>query len=362
MTSKQKVAIFVPKGLRTGGPEAMHQLHLSLVEEGINSVLIPWPGTRNNEEISEYIKYQPQWVKISSVRKNDIVVVPSDLGYLPIWYFLFVSKKYLYLWMLAVDFSFEKKFSKYESRNYKIHSEWKLANKRGKLLEFFSKIKNLNYTKYRKRLCKIRIRIQKSNYLFQSAYSREIFKIKHNSTLGMMLSDYVVVGTIANFNLSSFCECSKKHIAYSPAKSQDLMKLILDINLKDKNFHFTEIKNLNIEQVTLILSKADLYLDLGYFPGKDRLPREAILLNCPVMLAKRGSARYHEDFPLENLYLLDLELLNPIRTYIAIKKVLSYGKKFNLESQSKFKSTVMQEKQIFRSEVKEFISQINNIN
>lgn len=357
MPTNQRVAIFVPKGLRTGGPEAMHQLHRALLGEGKDSVLVPWPGMKNNKPVNEYSVYEPNWTTITRLRKSDIVVVPSDLGYLPFWYFIFIMRKNMFIWMLAVDFSFEKKFKKYETKNYTLHSEWQIVKKRKKWIELISKIVNLDYTKIRRRFLKIKSRIKKSNYLFQSAYAREIFMIENKNHSGLMLTDYISLRQVNNLEESSFCSCPRNHIAFFPGKSQDLSQLVLDINSRRGNlFHFIPIKNLNREQVVLLLVKADLFLDLGYFPGKDRLPRESIVLNCPVLLAKRGSARYYEDFQLTDQYLLDLASLSPNSTFEVIVKIILLGKDNNLLAQEVFKNTVLQERKIFKREVFNFIS------
>lgn len=357
MPTNQRIAIFVPKGLRTGGPEAMHQLHRSLLEEGKDSVLVPWPGMKNNKPVNEYSMYEPNWTTITRLRKSDIVVVPCDLGYLPFWYFIFIMRKNIFIWMLAVDFSFEEKFKKYETRNYSLNSEWQIVKKRKKWAELISKIVNLDYTKFRRRLLKIKLRIEKSNYLFQSAYAREIFRLENKTNTGLMLTDYISLKQVNNLAESSFCSCPRNHIAYFPGKSQDLSQLVLEINSRRGNlFHFIPIKNLNREQVILLLVKADLFLDLGYFPGKDRLPRESIVLECPVLLAKRGSARFYEDFQLTDQYLLDLALLSPNSTFEAIVKIILFGKDNNLLAQEVFKNTVFQEREIFKREVLNFIS------
>jgi hypothetical protein len=363
VNSTKRVAIFTPKGLRTGGPEAMHQLHRSLLDEGENSVLVPWPGMKHKKPVHEYSMYEPNWTTISRLRKSDIVIVPSDLGHLPFWYFFRISKKHIYIWMLAVDFSFEKKFKKYETKNYHLHPEWQLNRKRKKWIELISKFKNLDYSRYLKKILKIKLKVNVNNYLFQSVYARVIFRKNTNNYSGLMLTDYTNIKQTTNLSDSSFCSCSKNHIAYFPGKSKDLIKLILEINYKKDNcLHFIPIKNLSSDQVIFLLNRADLYLDMGYFPGKDRLPRESIILNCPVLLAKRGSARYYEDFQLEDRFLLDLTLLNPVSTFEVIIQTISFGKKSNLAAQQDFRNTVLRERNIFKAEVKKFISVINNFN
>jgi len=359
MSINQRIAIFVPRGLRTGGPEAMHQLHRLLLEEGKDSVLVPWPGTKNNIPVNDYSMYGPIWTSITRLRKSDIVIVPCDLGYLPFWYFLFIMRKNIFIWMLAVDFSSEKKFKKYETRNYTLNSEWQIVKKRNKWIESISKIINLDKRKFLKKFLKIKLRIKNSNYLFQSAYAREIFRFENKTNSGIMLSDYVSLKQVNKLEESRCCSCPRNHIAYFPGKSQDLSQQVLEINSSRGNhFHFIPIKNLDSEQVISLLVNSDLFLDLGYFPGKDRLPRESIVLNCPVLLAKRGSARFYEDFQLADKYLLDLALLSPNSTFDVIVKTIAFGKINNLLNQEVFKNTVLQEREIFKREVLNFISVI----
>jgi hypothetical protein len=55
-----------------------------------------------------------------------------------------------------------------------------------------------------------------------------------------------------------------------------------------------------------------------------------------------------------------LTLLNPVSTFEAIIQTISFGKKSNLAAQQDFRNTVLQERNIFKGEVKKFISLINN--
>jgi hypothetical protein len=84
-------------------------------------------------------------------------------------------------------------------------------------------------------------------------------------------------------------------------------------------------------------------------------------MNCPVLLARRGAARFYQDFPVSTDYLLDLSLLGPTQTYEVILKVLAYGKEYNLKNQKVFKDFVGSEKNTFLIEVKRFIHLIENI-
>jgi hypothetical protein len=160
-----------------------------------------------------------------------------------------------------------------------------------------------------------------------------------------------------------FCQCTKNHVAFNPGKSKELLSKIIEINvLQNSVIHFMPIAGIKTdEEVYKLLASCDLYLDLGFFPGLERTPREAIRMNCPVLLARRGAARFYQDFPVSTDYLLDLSLLGPTQTYEVILKVLAYGKEYNLKNQKVFKDFVVSEKNTFLIEVKRFIHLIENI-
>jgi hypothetical protein len=55
------------------------------------------------------------------------------------------------------------------------------------------------------------------------------------------------------------------------------------------------------------LAKSKLYIDFGHFPGSERLPREAALLNNFILVAKLGSAENCYDFPLPSNFKIDVK-------------------------------------------------------
>jgi len=48
-----------------------------------------------------------------------------------------------------------------------------------------------------------------------------------------------------------------------------------------------------------------VYVDFGWHPGRDRLPREAALAGCVVFSTRHGAAGYEGDMPLSDWYKFD---------------------------------------------------------
>ena len=366
-----KFVIFAPKGLKTGGPEGMHQLAWALNSLGQEARLLAWPRTKRKLSVNEYEKYCPNWCRVSEINKKDIFIVSEGIGFLPFWYFLFVSRKRIYMWLHSVDFSLDKELNQYERNHYTINSEWvtstakkskvKFLLRRIGFLRIYHKFKYL-LNLLKKTAFKRRIDISPSNYLFASYYSQHTIAKVKNSRSDILLSGWVNGEDVQNLEDMGFCQCTKNHVAFNPGKSKELISKIIEINVfQNSVIHFMPIAGIKTDrEVYKLLNSCDLYLDLGFFPGLERTPREAIRMNCPVLLARRGAARFYEDFPISTDYLLDLSLLEPIQTYEVILKVLAYGKEYNLINQKDFKDFVVSEKNAFLIEVKRFIHLIEN--
>ena len=88
----------------------------------------------------------------------------------------------------------------------------------------------------------------------------------------------------------------KKNIICYSNKSNDFVKKISNYT----NYKMIELKNLNSSKIINIFQKTKIYLDFGYHPGKDRMPREAVLFNNCILTNKRGSAGNNMIYPLKN--------------------------------------------------------------
>jgi hypothetical protein len=149
---KVKYIIYTPKGVKTGGPEGMHQLAWALNKIGRQAVLLAWPNSQHNSPVVEYQKYNPKWCRISDINKKDIFIISESISFLPFWYFFFISKFRVYMWMHSVDFSLDNELNQYERKNYALNTEWNVNQ--NTVPQFKSIIKNIDiFGIYRKIIC-----------------------------------------------------------------------------------------------------------------------------------------------------------------------------------------------------------------
>jgi len=106
------------------------------------------------------------------------------------------------------------------------------------------------------------------------------------------------------------------------------------------------------EQVNETLRTCKVYVDYGYHPGKDRMPREAAMHGCVVITNKSGSAAYWEDVPIEEKVTLEQDLHDLIPAIF-----VNYRHYF--DKQTHYRESIRSEKKVFQINVRNFWAAIN---
>jgi hypothetical protein len=97
--------------------------------------------------------------------------------------------------------------------------------------------------------------------------------------------------------------------------------------IKDNpHIKFIPLKNYSMFEVIKILSKSKIYMDFGYHPGVDHLPREAAILKNCIITNKEGSAYYQKAVSINLKYKFDEKKRNLSKIKLLIKKIF-----FNFE-------------------------------
>ena len=91
-------------------------------------------------------------------------------------------------------------------------------------------------------------------------------------------------------------------IAHNPAKDQ---YYAATIRAALPEFEWIELVGMPQEEIAATLGSIKVYLDLGYFPGRERLPAEAVLCGACLVTGRRGAAAFHEDLPIPGYYKID---------------------------------------------------------
>jgi hypothetical protein len=99
----------------------------------------------------------------------------------------------------------------------------------------------------------------------------------------------------------------KDMILYNPKKGYRFTKKIIYNN---KMHTFVPIKNYSELEVYNLMSNAKVYIDFGNFPGPERLPREAVILNCIIITGNQGASKYYNDVMINGKYKFKSKIKN----------------------------------------------------
>ena len=258
-------------GVRTGGPEAIHQLSDALIEQGFDARMVyyDWAqiaaleaaqpqegymfGSVHKNEIEEYARYKVNQSDVIWNREDTIIVLPETLCHLAPKF----DKATVLVWWLSVDNGF------------------------GALAKV-----NLNH-----------LRAENVKHAYQSRYAQQFL-----ASLGLdsyHLSDYTTdisklakpMPTDERANLVLFNANHKV--------TTDLQLIADQLGRADPSIECIPIRGLDRKEVAALFARARVYVDLGNLPGKDRMPREASLMGCDVLVASNGAGA--TDFPFANV-------------------------------------------------------------
>ena len=131
-------------------------------------------------------------------------------------------------------------------------------------------------------------------HLYQSAYARD-FLLQQGVTSAMWYG-----GNVNEEFYKPYEDKPRKNIVlYNPAKAD---KFTYDIIRACPDVAFMPLSGYTREQLAELMRSCKLYIDFGYFPGRERIPREAALCGCCLLTSKSGTAFYQDDFDFPTWY------------------------------------------------------------
>lgn len=270
------IYIACPANIATGGPELLHQFAYKLKRLNLNIFMYYMNKVEKNPVHENYKEYDIKWTEEIIDNSKNIVIVPEINT--PLLHEF--SKIQKIVWWLSIDFYFLT-----------------LKGFRGRLNRFL--LDKLNTQKYYlgfdNKLNNINLNMVQSKYAEFVLHSKGIRNIVY-------MSDYLHDNFI---NIETDEALKENIVAYNPKKGIKFTKQLINAF---SDIKFIPIENMSRKEVVELLQKAKVYIDFGFHPGKDRIPREAAILKCCVITNKKGSANFFEDLPIKDEYkFIDIE-------------------------------------------------------
>lgn len=259
--------IVAPANFATGGPELLHQLAYKLKENGKNVSMLYIPTDNPSPVHENYKQYGIDFVRGIDDDERAVLIVPETKSQLLNDY----TKIKKIVWWLSVDNYF-----------------FSLPGLKGRINRII--LNRLDSQKY----FFFDSRLRNSDFhLVQSEYAKDclIKKGINNINIGF-LADYLHESFL---KVQTDLGLKQNVVAYNPKKG---LKFTQNLMKKSPNIKYVAIENMTREDVVKLLQQAKVYIDFGFHPGKDRIPREAAFLKCCVITNKRGSANFSKDVPI----------------------------------------------------------------
>jgi len=319
MTRHDTVYVLYPRGLKTGGPEALHQLVDSLRRQGQEAYLVPTADSADAPRVADYAKYDaPEADFVDDPRSA--VVVPE------VWMAALAGAQRAtrYCWWLSIDNAAQfaadwrdrdpwRPISHFQPPEASAPIDW----------ELFRGVEHLT----------------QSHYAWSYLFTR-------TGLTGSMVSDYTDRDRFAG-PLSPVGSRGRT-VAYNPVKSGLIVETLAMIC---PDVTFVPLQDMSAGQIARTLGDCAVYLDLGHHPGKDRLPREAALAGAVVLVGRRGAAAYHADVPLpaEHRLLASVSMVEDAAD--AVRAVLADPAP-HFEAQESYRELVRDERAVFDAQVR----------
>ena len=127
--------------------------------------------------------------------------------------------------------------------------------------------------------------------------------------------------------------------------------------MESNNYEILTKKN-DENEIRNLLLKAKIYLDFGAHPGRDRLPREAVLSNCIVITGIKGSALNDIDIPIDKLFKFDHKDKNFYKNFAKLCNGVFLDYEFHLKKFNDYKKIVINDINEYKIRVEEFIKSL----
>lgn len=320
------IYIICPAGNATGGTELLHQLGYKLRRLGADVNIVYIPGGSINEPHPTFKEYLIPRANMPEDNEENLIIFPEIFAQ----YVKSYNNAKCVLWWLSVDnyfFSLDKKRGKF--------NRW--------LMQCLQSQRYLFFGTYLKKY---------KLHLYQSTYAKEMLNSKGIKNV-YPLKDYLHASFLRdNYDLFK----KKPIVVYNPKKGAKLTKMIIKEN---PLISFVPIENMDRNQVIELLKSAMVYLDFGHHPGMDRIPREAAMLGCCIIVNRMGSSAFEGDIPIPSKYKINTKKQFLKETKDLISSIFAHYEKCHEELKD-YREFIERQEVNFDSDLKDFYHIVNN--
>lgn len=333
-----KIYIISESHSSSGGPESLQQLAYYLRKNGYDSYLY-YVDDINGITPNKFNEYNNRVAKTIEDQTENIMIVPESYSE--------VLKKYKsihkVIWWLSLDFYLNNRWLNRTILFCNVHNIPKIFSPVCFL--YLLVAKKLKWNLYK---CKKNDNVF---HLYNCEYVNDYLTKKGiNESNKMYLCGPIREEYFKNeINIAN----RENNILYNPKKGSEFTKKLI----KRSDLNFIPIINMTPEQIVELMKKSKIYIDFGYFPGPERIPREAVMCGCNIITSNKGSASNKYDVLIPNNYKFTIDDDNIDSILKCIKKMLDNYEKYYHDF-DEYREKVINQKLDFEKNVIIFMEKI----
>lgn len=258
------IFVLCPANASSGGPELLHQFVDAARSSGRDARVLYYPFSKENKKPDKFSDYNAPQGYFEDVFNSEVIVPEVATKLIKKFPNAEVS-----IWWGSVDFYFG-------------------FARDSLILDALRYIRGILF----RRLSLQQLR--RFRHFTQSEYAKDF--LYKNGIYAEMLTDYLNVSHFSRLTVER-----KMQVCYNPAKGINVTKALIKRNPRHR---FVPIQGLTPEGVKRLLSSSMVYIDFGNHPGKDRMPREAAMAGCCVIVGSKGAAKF-KDVSIPEKFKLD---------------------------------------------------------
>ena len=284
-----KIYVYCLAGHASGGAELLHQLVSFLRDNGKDAYII-LTGTQEHKLHPEYARYNVVLADAIEDNEHNIEVL-----YEPEFYRAAMdTRTQKILWWLSVD-NFYRCCNGFLA--LKDIAKWSRKQAfRTMLSRIYHKVLKHDGT-YSKTLSLEDVARLGAVSAYQSEYAQNFLQ-NHGFKEMFALKDYINTDHCRDFRTDG----REDIVLYNPQKGMEYTSKLISLA---PDIKWVPIINMTRAQVIETMQKAKIYIDFGFHPGKDRLPRECAMNGLCIITGRRGAANFFEDISIEDRYKFD---------------------------------------------------------
>jgi hypothetical protein len=333
-----KIYIACPRSNTRGGPESLHQLACKSRELGLDVYIYYY----DSKELTSPDKFSMYKIKIAERIQDDssnLLIVPEIATEL-LYQYKNIRKC---IWWLSLDFYLMRR------ARHKAHA---IAD-RFKIPIYFEVLilialivtGRLDFKMFRFKSDKNKIfHFYNCEYVKEYLIDNGVNEDNIMYLCGPLREEY--------FGTENNLTGKKDIVAFNPAKGYGFTRKIIDRASELKlDVPFIPIKNMKSSAVVELLKKSKVYIDFGWFPGPERIPREAVMLYCNIVTSTTGSAKNDIDVPIPKECKFDTKYENINMIVDKISTILDNYNDY-LPLYEEYRLKVVNQKELFEENIK----------